>query len=115
MKAEIKSILPVTETYEWNEIQLEDNWNHYEWFTLDIGIKGESGSDIFYALVATRAAEHIAKKENSDSYCFIVDTFDKESIINVLSEYISNISGSSWNQISEEISKVMEWEYEWIA
>lgn len=74
MKAEIKSILPVKETYEWNEIQLEDNWNHYEWFT-----------------------------------------FDKESIINVLFEYISNISGSSWNQISEEISKVMEWEYEWIA
>ena len=112
MKAEIKSISPITLHYDWSEIAIIEDWNHYQWFTLDIGISGDDGSDIFYALVATPAAEYLAKKENPDSHCFVVESFSKQSVIETLTSYVSGLSGASWDDFTEELKKVMKWEYE---
>ncbi len=111
-RAELKSILPITDTYEWSELIVNDVYNGSGWFTLNIGIYGEEASDIFDVMVSTPRALGNVRRSIKSKKCFVVEKFDRQTIENTLSEYINSITGKDWLEIVNQLLKNMKWEYE---
>ncbi len=112
LRADLKSILPMTDNYEWNELKVRDVWNEYNWFTLNIGIQGKEASDIFDVLISTPRAQGRARRENNIKQCFIVERFDRRTIENSVTQFVERITGMSWMDIVDQLREKINWEYE---
>lgn len=82
---------------------------------LEIGIKGEKGADLFSIEVCT-PQWLLGNFQSSDIiFCknrLIVFEYNIENIINEVKRYLRSITGSSWEDVASEISKIAHWEYE---
>lgn len=113
LRAEVKWIDPDNHT-GWDGFvvaQIAEPWDHFEYFTVGIGIAGQDGAENFDICIAT----HAAASRTSSRGGFrglLVDYFEPEEIRRKLNEFVSFITAPTWQQIVDQLRQVMHWEYE---
>ncbi len=116
MRAELRAIYPHNYSLDWATFVAADHsesWNGHGWFTLDIGPEGEQGTNTFQAYVATPTASHKAIGNGELSLGgFVVESFDPDSIRQVLKSYVASIEGADWTTIVDQLRRRLLWEYE---
>ncbi len=83
--------------------------------SIDIGLEGKEGADIFQVSVVTpKWIVNVLKKERVfvPRFNLIVSTYDYDSIIKKLDEICKQCSGKDWDECSLRLSKYFMWEYE---
>ncbi len=81
----------------------------------EIGIKEKKGGDLFSIEVCT--PQWLIENYQSSDIVFcnnklIVFEYNIENIINEIKRYLRSITGSTWEDIATQISKVAHWEFE---
>ena len=108
MKPEIKR-LRSNDTSDWTAWQPRDPLHVCHWLSLDIGPVGEEGAETFQATRRT-----VADRPNKASAFrgFVVDSFDKRKVKELLREYIVSNAGQTWDEVSQQLCKKMMGERE---
>lgn len=81
----------------------------------DIGVKGESGADIFTFYVCTpgRLARTLGQVPHQfGRHLLVVERFDWSVVEAAIRELIADLSASSWDELAEKIGRYGLWEFE---
>ncbi|MBY0521900.1 MAG: immunity 8 family protein [Gemmataceae bacterium] len=114
MRAELRHIDP-NDCAGWDAFASEhrpDPGDGFGWFTLDIGVEGESGADMFEVLIATPAAVSRARPASGPFRGIIVESFEPDAIARKLKALVSSVTGKNWTDIVAQLRHSMRWEYE---
>jgi hypothetical protein len=87
-------------------------WDDYGWFTLTIGPEGDPGTNYFQVLVSTPAAAGRARDKDRYFRGILVDTFEPAVIEQTLRTYVESLHGVDWQDLVDQLRRVMLWEYE---
>lgn len=82
---------------------------------LEIGIKGKQGADLFEIQVCTPQWLLDNYKISDVVFCrnrLIVFEYDFENIITKIKQFISTVSGNSWEEIAIKLARIGRWEFE---
>ncbi|WP_254507514.1 Imm8 family immunity protein [Anatilimnocola floriformis] len=115
MKAILHSIEPHTTRGDWQSFvdnPSVDPWDAHGSFTLRIGSEGSLGADLFDVNVSTSAAAGRARGKARYFRGILVEQFTAEVVERTLREYVEGLKGNDWQQILDQLRKVMHWEYE---
>jgi hypothetical protein len=77
-----------------------------------IGIKGEIGADIFSFKVVTPKFLWHQQGQKWGKGLLIVETFSWEAVKTALDKLLSYCTGTDWIEISDKLTKHLDWEYE---
>src|SRR5262245_59361353 len=91
--------------------EIPELWDYFGWFTVCIGVEGEEAGNNFQVCLATHAAVGRASPRGGFRGV-IVDSFEPKEIRRKLHEYVSAITGPTWQHIVDQLRQVMHWEYE---
>ncbi len=117
MKAQLRFI-ESNDTLDWQAFaarESPDPWDDWGWFTVGIGPDGEEGTDLFQVVICTPTAKHKTLDGNDVFRGLIVDSFDPESIRNVIHEFVSSVTGANWLDCVRQLQMALRWEYEGMA
>ena len=78
----------------------------------EIGIKGKEGADIFHFTAVTPKFLWGQKGAQWGKGSLIIDTFSWEQVEAALEKLLSHCSGRDWAEVTDKLTKVLDWEYE---
>lgn len=116
MQAEIKEMCP-NDHLGWSEFAQYDSLDPYDdfgWFHVTVGVTGEEGGHDFQVCVATPRSVGRVKPSGSNPG-ILVDRFDAESVSRAIRNKVASITGTTWEQIIDQLRTFMLWEYEGMA
>lgn len=81
---------------------------------VNIGIKGQDASDIFsFVVITPKAMSHLEPPDYRwGRGWLIMEYFSWSAVESAIDKLCSSTTGVSWNQIAEELSKWLFWEFE---
>ena len=82
---------------------------------LEIGLSGDSKSDLFQVVISTPRCADDFELEDLPALrkgYIIVDQYDLNAVIDKLNHFISECSGHTWLEIARKLSSKFFWEYE---
>ena len=120
-KLEIKSVT-------WDDVNLDvgmsDGWEKLEdwrpedkklvrlFVTIDIGMKGVIGTNLFWLEICTAAFAKENGTKNKKPYVLIVDEFDWLKIKPMIVSRVRSCERNDWDSSVAELRKHFHWEYE---
>lgn len=114
MKAQLHDIAP-NDHVNWASFAAHpsaDPWDDYGWFSLTIGPHDDPGTNYFQVLVATPAAAGRARGKDRFFRGILVETFEPAVIEQTLRTYVESLRACHWQELVDQLRKVMCWEYE---
>ena len=114
MKVEIKSFIS-PDILDFKNFEPTNKESFSFLLELVVGVKGKVGGDLFSIEVSTPKWLLENYKKEEILFCrhrIIVFEYDINRIINKIENHFESVTGNSWEEIANKISRIAHWEFE---